>query len=133
MKGYVDLYILPIPKKNLSAYRRIAQQFGKIIEDHGALEYREWVGDDLKVKGMTPFTSKIKLKPGEVLISSVVEFRSKSHRNQVNKKSMNDPRMKALMGEKPLFDMQRMLYGGFSTIVKMGVVNEERKSKAKKR
>ncbi|MGH7792851.1 MAG: hypothetical protein ACREOB_11120, partial [Thermodesulfobacteriota bacterium] len=62
-----------------------------------------------------------------------VEFRSKSHRNQVNKKAMNDPRMKALMEEKPLFDMKRMLYGGFSTIVKMGVVTEGRKSKGKKR
>jgi len=132
MKGYVDLYVLPLPRKNLSAYRKIAQQFGKIIEDHGALEYREWVGDELKTKGMTSFTSKIKLKPGEVLISSVVEFSSKSHRNQVNKKAMNDPRMKALMEVKPLFDMKRMLYGGFSTIVKMGATDEERKSKGKK-
>lgn len=132
MKGYVDLYILPIPRKNLSAYRKIAQQYGKIIEDHGALEYREWVGDDIKVKGMTPFTSKIKLKPGEVLISSVVEFSSKSHRNQVNKKAMNDPRMKALMEVKPLFDMKKMLYGGFSTIVKMGVTGEDSKSKVNK-
>ena len=120
MKGYVDLYILPLPKKNLSAYRRIAQQFSKIIEDHGALEYREWVGDDLKVKGgMTAFPSKIKLMPGEVLISSVSGFRSKAHRNQVNKKAMNDPRMKQLCTEPMLFDMKRMLYGGFSTIVKM--------------
>ena len=119
MKGYADLFLLPLPKKNLAAYRRIAQRFGKIIEDHGALEYREWVGDDLKTKFGVAFPSKIKLKPGEVLISSVVEFRSKSHRNQVNKRAMNDPRMKALMAEKPLFDMKRMLYGGFSTIVKM--------------
>jgi uncharacterized protein YbaA (DUF1428 family) len=132
VKGYVDLYILPLPKKNLAVYRRIAHKFGKIIEDHGALEYREWVGDDLKVKGMTAFPSKIRLKPGEVLISSVVEFHSKSHRNRVNKKAMNDPRMKALMMEKPLFDMKRMLYGGFSTIVKMGAT-EERKSKVSRR
>ena len=119
MKGYVDLYLLPLPKKNLSAYQRIAQQFGKIIDDHGALEYREWVGDDLKTKFGAAFPGKIKLKPGEVLISSMVEFRSKSHRNQVNKKVMNDPRMKQLMSEPMLFDMKRMLYGGFSTIVKM--------------
>ena len=120
MKGYVDLYILPLAKKNLAKYRRVAQRFGKIIEDHGALEYREWVGDDLKVKGgLTAFPSKIKLKPGEVLIASVVEFRSKSHRNQVNKKSMKDPRMKKMMTEPMLFDVKRMLYGGFSTIVKM--------------
>jgi uncharacterized protein YbaA (DUF1428 family) len=123
VKGYVDLYILPIRKKNLAAYRKLARRYGKIIEEHGALECREWVGNDLKVKGgITPFTSKIKLRPGEVLISSVVEFRSKSHRNQVNKKVMNDPRMKRLMAEPmdgPIMDMKRMLYGGFFTIVKM--------------
>lgn len=119
MQGYVDLYILPLPRKNLAKYRRVAQRFGKIIEDHGALEYREWVGDDLKTKFGTPFPSKMKLKPGEVLISSVVEFRSKPHRNQVNKKAMTDPRMKKMMIEPMLFDVKRMLYGGFSTIVKM--------------
>jgi len=132
MEGYVDLFLLPIPKKNLAAYRRIAQRFGKIIEDHGALEYRELLCDELHVKGMAAFARKIKLKPGEVLLSSVVEFRSKSHRNQVNKKAMNDPRMKQLMSEPMLFDMKRMLYGGFSTIVKMGIITEEPKSKGKK-
>lgn len=119
MKGYVDLFILPLPKRNLTAYRRIARRFGEIIRDHGALEYREWVGEDLDVKGMTGFPSKIKLKPGEVLISSVVEFRSRKHRDQTNKRAMNDPRMKPLMNMKPLLDIKRMLYGGFSTIVKM--------------
>lgn len=119
MKGYVDLFLLPVPKKHIPAYRKIAEKFGEIIRDHGALEYREWQGDDLHHKGMVAFPSKIKLKPGEVLISSVVEFNSKAHRNQVNKKIMNDPRMKDLMNMKPLFDMKRMLYGGFSTIVKM--------------
>jgi uncharacterized protein YbaA (DUF1428 family) len=119
MKGYVDLYILPIPKKHLAAYRRIANRFGKIIADHGALEYREFLGDDLKSKFIAGFPTKIKLKPGEVLISSVVEFRSKTHRDQVNKRSMEDPRMKRMMTEKPIFDMKRMLYGGFSTFVKM--------------
>ena len=119
MKGYVDLYMLPVPRKNLAAYRRSAQGFGKIIAQHGALEYREWVGDDLSPKFGVAFPSKIKLKTGEVLISSVVEYRSKAHRNQVNKKAMNDPRMKALMPKKPLFDMKRMCYGGFKTIVKM--------------
>lgn len=119
MKGYVDLYLLPIPKKNIAAYQKIANKFGEIIRDYGALEYREWVGDDLNHKGMVAFPSKIKLKPGEVLISSVVEFKSKAHRNQVNKKIMNDQRMNDMMNMKPLFDMKRMVYGGFSTIVKM--------------
>jgi uncharacterized protein YbaA (DUF1428 family) len=120
MKGYVDLYLVPVPKKNIPAYRKIAEKFGEIVRDYGALEYREWQGDDLHHKGVVAaFPSKIKLKPGEVLISSVVEFNSKAHRNQVNKKIMKDPRRKDLMNMKPLFDMKRMLYGGFSTIVKM--------------
>ena len=120
MKGYVDLYLLPVPKKNIPAYRKIAEKFGEIIRDYGALEYREWQGDDLHHKGkVAAFPNKIKMKSGEVLISSVVEFNSKAHRNQVNKKIMNDPRMKDLMNMKPVFDMKRMLYGGFSTIVKM--------------
>jgi uncharacterized protein YbaA (DUF1428 family) len=121
MKGHVDLFMLPIPKKNLVAYQKIANKFGKIVRDHGALNYREWIGDDLNHKGMgmTAFPSKIKLKPGEVLISSLVEFKSKAHRDQVNKKIMNDERMKEMMNMKPLFDMKRMMYGGFATIVQM--------------
>lgn len=119
MKGYIDLYLLPLPKKHLAKYCRIARSFGRIAEDHGALEYREWVGEDLKAKFAAGFPSKVKLKPGEVLISSAVEFRSKKHRNQVNKKMMKDPRMKKLMKEVVLFDVKRMLYGGFATIVKM--------------
>ena len=63
MKGYVDLYLLPIPKKNIKAYQKIANKFGQIVRDHGALNYREWVGDDLNHKGMTAIPSKIKLKP----------------------------------------------------------------------
>jgi uncharacterized protein YbaA (DUF1428 family) len=120
MKGYVDLFLLPIPKKNLAAYQKMANKFGNIVRDHGALEYREWLGDDLNHKGMfTGFPTKIKLKPREVLISSVVEFKSKAHRDQVNKKIMSDERMKEMMNMKPLFDMKRMLYGGFATIVQM--------------
>jgi uncharacterized protein YbaA (DUF1428 family) len=119
MKGYVDLFLLPVPKKNIPAYRKIAQKFGEIVKDHGALEYREWVGDDLDHKGMTDFPSKIRLKPGEVLVSSVVEFKSKAHRDQVNKRIMNDQRMKEMMNMNPLFDMKRMMYGGFATIVEM--------------
>ena len=119
MKGYVDLYVLPIPKKNLEAYQKIANKFANIVREHGALEYREWVGDDLNHKGMTGFPSKIKVKPGEILISSVVEFKSKAHRDQVNKKIMNDERMKEMINMKPLFEMKRMMYGGFATIVQM--------------
>ena len=119
MKGYIDLFLLPVPKKELAAYKKLAAKFSKIIQEHGALEYREFLGDDLNPKHGTPFPSKIKLKPGEVLVSSVIEFRSKAHRDQVNKKAMADPRMQQMCKEELPFDVKRMLYGGFSTIVKM--------------
>jgi uncharacterized protein YbaA (DUF1428 family) len=114
---YVDLFALPLPKKNLTKYRKLANQFGKIIKDLGAIEYREFVGDDLHVKGMTSWTSHIKIKKGEVLIGSFVIYRSRSQRDQVNKKMMKDPRMKKLMEAPIMFDMKKMLYGGFKTIV----------------
>ncbi len=116
---YVDLFALPIPKKNFAKYRVIAQQFASIIKELGALDYREFVGDDLHQKGMVPWTSRIKLKKGEVLIGSFVLYRSRTHRDQVNKKMMNHPRMKKLMNMAMPFDMKRMLYGGFKTFVRI--------------
>lgn len=119
MKGYVSVFMLPIPKKNLAAYRRMANQFGKVAARCGALEYREFLGDELDPEVCAGFPSVVKLKAGEVMMFSVVEFRSKAHWNQVNKKMMDDPAMQKMMKMKPIFDMKRMLYGGFATFVKM--------------
>ena len=120
MKGFVDVFLLAVPKKNLAAYRRTAQQFGKIVAEYGALEYREFVGAELQQpKFCTGFLTLYKLKAGEVLITSLIEYRSKAHRNQVNKKLMSDPRMEKMMQAKPLFDVKRMVYGGFETFYKM--------------
>lgn len=118
MKGYIDIYALPLLKRNLSIYRRMAKKMGAIFKEYGALEYREFVGEDLKSKWSAPFTSKIKLKAGEVLIFAVVEFRSKAHRSRLNRQVMEDPRVQAMITEKPPFDMKRMLYGGFETLVR---------------
>ena len=115
MKGYIDLFVLPVPKKNLRAYCKISTKYGKIMKEYGALEYREFLGDDLKVKGLTTFPSKIKLKQGEVLVSAVIGFRSKANRYQVNKRAQNDPRAKRMIKEfteNPLTDSKRMCYGG---------------------
>jgi len=117
MKGYIDLYLLPIPKKNLYAYKNIAARFGKMCREYGALDYREFVGDDLKPKELLSFTNLIKAKPSELVISAVVSFKSRKHRDQVLKKMFNDPRMNAMMKETPLTDMNKMAYGGFETIV----------------
>ena len=118
MARYVDGYVLPVSKKNLQTYRRIAQKAGKIWREHGALEYRECAGDDLSVKFGTPFPRQIKLKPGETVVFSYIVFKSRAHRDSVNAKVMKDPRLTATMDASSMpFDCKRMLYGGFKTIV----------------
>ena len=116
MTHYVDGFVLPVPKKNLNVYRRMAQQAGRIWRDHGALEFRECVGDDLNVKMGLPFPRGIKIKPGETVVFSWITYKSRAHRDRVNAKVMNDPRF-AKMPKTTPFDAKRMLYGGFKTIV----------------
>lgn len=120
MAHYVDGYVLPVPKKKLAAYRRMASKAGKIWMKHGALDYKECVGDDLKVpKGCgTPFTRLAKLKPGEVVVFSYVVYKSRAHRDQVKAKVFADPRINELCDPNDMpFDMKRMASGGFKTIV----------------
>jgi uncharacterized protein YbaA (DUF1428 family) len=118
MPHYVDGFVLPIPKKNLNAYRRMAQKAGTVWRDHGAVEFRECVGDDLKVKMGLPFPRGIKLRPGETVLFSYIVFKSRTHRDRVNAKVMKDPRLANMMGSKAMpFDVKRMMYGGFKTIV----------------
>jgi uncharacterized protein YbaA (DUF1428 family) len=118
MPDYVDGFVLPIPKKNLNAYRRMAEKAGKVWRDHGALEFRECVGDDLKVKMGLPFPRGIKTKPGETVLFSYIVFKSRTHRDRVNAKVMKDLRLAKMMSSKAMpFDVKRMMYGGFKTIV----------------
>ncbi|MET0851933.1 MAG: DUF1428 domain-containing protein [Candidatus Rokuibacteriota bacterium] len=115
---YVDGYVLPVPRRKLETYRRMAQKAGRIWREHGALEYRECVGEDLAVKGMVPFGRRIKLKPGETVVFSWVGFKSRAHRDRVNAKVMKDPRLADMMDPKAMpFDTKRMLYGGFEVLV----------------
>ena len=115
---YVDGYVLPVPKKNLQAYRRMAEKAGKILREHGALEYRECAGDDLKVKWGVPFPRQIKLKPGETVVFAWIVFKSRAHRDRVNAKVMKDPRLADSMDAKSMpFDCKRMVYGGFKVLV----------------
>ena len=115
---YVDGYVLPVPKKNLTAYRRMAQKAGKVWREHGALEFRECVGDDLKTKMATSFPRTIKLRPGETVIFSWIVFKSRAHRDAVNAKVMKDPRLAKMMDMKAMpFDSKRMVYGGFKVVV----------------
>ena len=121
MPAYVDGFVLPIPKKNVAHYRRIAAKAGKIWREHGALEYRECVGDDLAIKGVMPFTRNAKAKPGETVVFAWIVYKSRAHRDRVNAKVMKDPRMLRMMetmkAKTPVFDLKRMAYGGFRAIV----------------
>lgn len=115
---YVDGYVLPIPKKNLPAYRRMAQKGGKIWRKHGALDYKECVGEDLKrTKWSLPFSKVTRLKPGETVVFAFIVFKSRAHRDRVNAKVMKDPNLTADMSGPMPFDMKRMVYGGFKVLV----------------
>ncbi len=116
MALYVDGFVIPLPKKNLNAYRRMAQKAGKIWRDHGALEFRECVGDDLNVKMGMPFPRGIKTKSAETVVFSWIVYKSRTNRDRVNAKVMKDPRFAKMPKEMP-FDVKRILYGGFKTIV----------------
>ena len=117
---YVDGYVLPVPKKNLRAYRKIAQKAGAIWKEHGALEYRECAGDDLDNKWGVPYPRLLKLKRGETAVFAWIVFRSRADRNRVNAKVMKDPRLASMMDPKAMpFDARRMVYGGFTVLVDM--------------
>ncbi len=115
---YVDGFVLPVPKKNLTAYRRLAQKAGKVWRDLGALEYRECAGDDMNVKFGVPFPKMVKPKSGETVVFSWIVYKSKAHRDKVNAMVMKDPRMATMCDPKNMpFDCKRMVYGGFKVLV----------------
>ena len=116
---YVDGFVLPVPEKNLKAYRAIARKAGKIWREHGALQYVEAVGDDLDNKWGVSFPKLIKVKTGEKPLFSFIVYKSRADRDKVNKKVMADPRMQKMMkkGEPMPFEIKRMAYGGFKYLV----------------
>jgi len=116
--AYVDGFVLALPKRKVKAYVQIARKAGKVFKDHGALEYREALGDDLKVKWGMPFPKAIRARAGETVVFSWIVYKSRAHRDNVNKKVMNDKRLAAMMDPKSMpFDMKRMAYGGFKIAV----------------
>ena len=117
--AYVDGFVIPIPIKGIPAYHRIARKAGKIWCEHGALEYRECVGDDLQTKVGLPFGKLGKLKRGETIIFAWIVYKSRAHRDRVNAKVMADPRIAAMGVESMPFDPKRMTYGGFRVLVNM--------------
>jgi uncharacterized protein YbaA (DUF1428 family) len=114
---YVDGYVLPVPTRKMAAYRRLARLGARVWREHGALEYRECVGDDLHVKWGVPFPKAIKVKPGETVVFSWVVFKSRAHRDRVNAKVMKDPRLATMAARSMPFDPKRMIVGGFKVLV----------------
>ncbi len=120
MARYVDGFVLVIPKTNVKVYQRVAKKAGKVWREHGALEYRECIGEDLKVKFGLPFPRLVKLKRGETVAFSWIVYKSRADRDRVNAKVMADPRLNQMMGGKSMpFDMKRMSYGGFEVLVSL--------------
>jgi uncharacterized protein YbaA (DUF1428 family) len=115
---YVDGFLVPLPSRNLDAYRRQARKAGKIWREHGALEYRECIAEDVSRGKVTSFPRGVQLKRGEVVVFSWIVFKSRAHRDRVNAKVLADPRLADLMDPKAMpFDGERMVYGGFEVIV----------------
>jgi uncharacterized protein YbaA (DUF1428 family) len=115
---YVDGFVVPVPRENIDAYRNMALTAGKIWREHGALQFRECVGDDVKPGQVTSFPQSVNLKDGEVVFFSWIVYESRAKRDEVNEKVMKDPRMKDFMEMKNApFDGKRMIYGGFEVLV----------------
>ena len=118
--GYIDGFVVPVPKRKLDAYRSMARKAGKVWREHGALVYVEGVADDVKKGKHTSFPQSVKLKPGETVVFSYILYASRAHRDRVNAKVMKDPRVKPMMDPKTLpFDGKRMFWGGFRTLVEL--------------
>ena len=118
--AYVDGFVVPVPKKKLDAYRRIARKAGKVWREHGALEYVECVADDVKPGKRTSFPQAVKLKPGEAVWFSWIVYKSRRHRDRVNAKVMKDKRLAPMMDPKAMpFDGKRMFWGGFKVMVSL--------------
>jgi uncharacterized protein YbaA (DUF1428 family) len=113
----VDGFLLWVPKRKLAAYRRLSEAAGKVWREHGALEYRECVGDDLDIKMGVPFPRAAKVKPGEAVVFSWIVYKSRTHRDRVNARVMKDPRITKTMNKPMPFDVKRMSYGGFTVLV----------------
>jgi uncharacterized protein YbaA (DUF1428 family) len=118
--AYVDGFVLPVPKRNIEKYREIATQAGKVWREHGALEYRECVADDVKPGELTSFPQSVLLKDDETVVFAYIVFNSRAHRDEVNAKVMSDPRLAQMMDMSNMpFDGTRMFWGGFSPLVEL--------------
>lgn len=119
MPKYVDGFVLPLPKDNIEAYRRMAEEAGKVWREHGALEFFEYIADDVKPGEHTSFPQSVKLEPDETVVFSYIVYESREHRDDVNAKVMADPRIKDMDPSTMPFDGKRMIWGGFRSLVEL--------------
>jgi uncharacterized protein YbaA (DUF1428 family) len=115
--AYVDGFVVPVPKKKLEAYRHMARLAGKIWREHGALDFKECVADDVKMGKWTSFPRSVKLKPSETVVFAFIVYKSRAHRDKVNAKVMKDKRFASMEKEPMPFDGKRMIFGGFKVMV----------------
>ncbi len=116
--SYVDGFVVPVPVKNLAAYRRLAKKAGKIWREFGALDYKEWIGDDVPVGKLTSFPRSVKVKRGETVVFSWIVYKSRADRDRINAKVMKDPRLADMMDPKKMpFDGKRLIFGGFKLLI----------------
>ncbi|MEO8000527.1 MAG: DUF1428 domain-containing protein [Arenimonas sp.] len=119
--SYVDGFVMPVKTNKMAEYRKIAKLAGKVWREHGAIDYKECIADDVKPGKYTSFPQSVKLKKDETVIFSFIVYKSKADRNRVNKKVMSDPRLAHMMDPKKMpFDGKRMFWGGFKTFVDLG-------------
>jgi uncharacterized protein YbaA (DUF1428 family) len=120
MAGYIDGFVIPVPKRQIAAYKRIARRAGKVWREHGALDYVECMADDVKPGKLTSFPQAVMLKKNEVVWFSFIHYKSRAHRDRVNAKVMKDPRLADMMNAKDMpFDGKRMFWGGFKVAVRL--------------
>ncbi|MCL4105636.1 UNVERIFIED_CONTAM: hypothetical protein GTU68_023703 [Idotea baltica] len=118
MSNYTDGFVIPIPKDKIDEYRTSAELAARVWKDHGALDYREWIGDDMEASDMVPFPKLANAGDDEIVVFAWITYESREHRDAVNAKVMNDPRLAEMMsGENLPFDCKRMAYGGFKLLV----------------
>ena len=117
MGRYVDGFVVPVPKRNLDAYRRMAEDAGKVWREYGALEYVECVADDVKPGEVTSFPQSVKLEPDETVVMAWIVYESRAHRDRVNAQVMKDPRIANMDPKSMPFDAKRMFWGGFEVLV----------------
>jgi uncharacterized protein YbaA (DUF1428 family) len=117
MGKYVDGFVLPLPKKNVDLYRKFSEKAGKVWREHGALEYIECIGDDVKPGKVTSFPQAVKLEPDETVVFAWIIYESREHRDRVNAAVMKDPRLADMNPKTMPFDGMRMFWGGFEVLI----------------